>query len=305
MGAVENLLNTQLTILILILAGFLLAKSGVVTVELRKGLADFIINFIMPCNIIKSFMIEFDEHILRSCLAVFLISCATQLLVYVLSRVLYRRADGERRPSLRFSTMVSNAGFLGNPIVESLYGSQGLLYASIYLIPQRIVMWSAGVTCYTDSKGEGVLRKALTHPCIVAVFVGLGLMLTQLQLPAWLDQPLKLAGSSNTPLSLLVIGAILAEVDPKSIVSRQSLGFCLIRLAVIPLVILAGCTIAGADSVVTQVSTVLGGMPAPLITAILASKYDKDERFSVSLVFLSTVLSMVSLPLLCLLMLGI
>ena len=83
---------------------------------------------------------------------------------------------------LQYATVCSNAGFLGNPVAEGLYGSIGLLYASVYLIPQRIVMWSAGISYFTESPSrKEVVKKVLTHPCIVAVEIGIVLMVTQVK----------------------------------------------------------------------------------------------------------------------------
>ena len=302
---IENLFNSQIAILILILTGCVLARLKLLNAQFRNYLTDFVINFILPCNIIKSFMMEFNAQIMRDCLAVCIVSAVTQVLTLWMGKVLYRHADEKKRPSLQYATMVSNAGFLGNPIVEGLYGAQGLLYASIYLIPQRIMMWSAGITCFTGSRGKGVLKKVLTHPCIVAVGIGLVLMVTQLQLPGWLDKPLSLAAGCNTALSLIVIGGILAEVDPRRMISKTALHFCAVRLVVIPLIVLAGCRCVGFDQLVVETSTVLAGMPAPLIMAIMASKYGSDEKFAVSLVFLSTIFSMITIPLFCLLMVAL
>ncbi len=305
MPMIENLLNSQITILILILTGYALAKIKMLNGEFRNYLTDFVINFILPCNIIKSFLMEFNGQIMRDCLAVCVVSAVTQVLSLILGKAMYRHTDKMKQPSLQYGTMVSNAGFLGNPIVEGLFGAQGLLYASIYLIPQRIMMWSAGITCFTGSRGKGVLKKVLTHPCIVAVGIGIVLMVTQLQIPVWLDKPLSLAAGCNTALSLIVIGGILAEVNPRSIVNKTALYFCLIRLIVIPLAVLGSCLCAGFDPLVVKTSTVLAGMPAPLTMAIMASKYGSDEKFAVSLVFLSTILSMITIPLLCLLMIAL
>lgn len=305
MAAIENLLTLQVTMLVLLFTGFLLVKGKVVSGEFRKAMTDFIIRFILPCNIVKSFLMEFDTQILRDCMAVLLVSCATQLFSIVLGRVLYGRAPDGRRQPLLYGIQVSNAGFLGSPIVEGLYGAQGLLYASVYLIPQRIMMWSLGVACFSGSTGKGVVKKVLTHPCIIAVFIGLVLMLSQISLPQWLSQPLGMVGGSNTALSLLVVGGVLAELDPKSVVNRQTVFYCLIRLVLIPLAVLGGCLALGLERLVVQCAVVLAGMPAPLTTAMLASQYGKDEPFAVSLIFLSTVASMATIPLLCLLMLAL
>lgn len=305
MQAIENLLNTQITLLILILCGYVLTKIKIMNREFRLALTDLIINFVLPCNIIKSFMIDFNGDIFRACLAIFVISAVTQVVTWLLGKLLYSRAQEGRKAPLQYGTMVSNAAFLGNPIVEGLYGAQGPLYASIYLIPQRVMMWSAGISCFTGTRGQGVLKKVLTHPCIVAVGIGLILMVTGLSLPAWADKSLGMVGGCNTALSLIVIGSILAELDPRSLINRDSLGYCLLRLAVIPVLVFAGCCLFGADKLVTQTATILAGMPAPIIAAMLSSKYGKDEQFAVSLVFLSTVVSMVSIPVLSLLMMGL
>lgn len=303
MSDLASLVTMQVAMLVLFLAGFLLRKAGVMSSQFRKSLTDFIINFILPCNIIKSFMISFDAGILVSCMAILLVSCATQALAFLLGKAFYgRTVDGRRQP-LQYGIQVSNAGFLGSPIVEELYGAQGMLYASVYLIPQRIMMWSFGIACFSGSRGKGVLKKVLTHPCILAVAIGLVFLLTQLSLPVWLEKPLSMVSGCNTALSLLVVGGVLGELNPKGLFNRQAVGYCLVRLLLIPLAVLLACVCLQLDPLVTQVAVVLAGMPAPLTTSMLASQYGKDEAFAVSLTFLSTVASMVTIPALSLLML--
>ncbi len=293
----DKLLELQTTIFLLIAAGYLLTKWNILTPGVRKPLTDLVIDFVLPCNIIVSFMIAFDRQILMSCLVVFCVSVVIQLVTVLLGRFLYPRTSASHMPVLRYATIVSNAGFLGNPIVEGLYGSQGLLYASIYLIPQRIVMWSAGVSCFTATKGKDVIRKVLTHPCIVAVAIGLVLMLFQVKLPAGLDHTLRTVGACNTALSMLVIGNILSEVKLKELFRGENLWYCGVRLLLIPGLVLVACKALGFADLVTQSSVILAGMPAAATTAILATKYDADARFAVSLVCVSTLLSLVTIPL--------
>lgn len=305
MDAMENLLVMQITMLILLLTGVVLVKGKVMSGEFRKALTDFIINFILPCNIVKSFIMEFNARVLGDCLAILLVSCGTQLFAVVLGKWLYCRTEDGKRQPLLYATQVSNAGFLGSPIVEGLYGAQGLLYASVYLIPQRIMMWSLGVACFSGSKGKGVVKKVLTHPCIIAVWIGLFLMLTQLPLPQWIEKPLGMVGGCNTALSLIVVGGVLAELDPRSVVNRRSVFYCFVRLFLIPAVVMGVGMVMRLEPLVVAISVVLAGMPAPLTTAMLAGQYGKDEKFAVSLIFLSTVASMATVPLLCLLMMAL
>lgn len=298
----SSLLNLQVTIFGLIMAGYVLTKFHALSADARKPLSNLLINFILPCNIITSFLIEFHQKILLDCLAILIVSICIQIFAIISSKYFYPKTDEKKLPVLRYATIVSNAGFMGNPIAEGLYGSQGLLYASIYLIPLRAVMWSYGVTCFTGIRDKGVLKKILTHPCIVAVFLGIILMVTQITLPAGLEQTLRYAGNSNTALSMIVIGNILAEVKASEIFDLKAWWYCLVRLCIIPILVFIGCYFAGIDEMVKQVSVVLSAMPAAATTAILASKYDGDAHFAAKIIFLSTLLSMISVPLLCILM---
>lgn len=298
----QNLLDMQLTMLILFVTGFLLARARVMSPDFRKALTDFILAFIFPCNIIKSFLIPLNRQILTDCMAIFLVSCSVQIFSILLGHLIFGKAEPGRRETLLYGTQVSNAGFLGNPITEGLYGAQGLLYTSIYLIPLRVLMWSVGLSCFSGQRGKGVVKKLLTHPCIIAVGIGLVLMLSQIALPTWLRKPLEMVGSCNTALSLLVIGGVLGELSGSKLFSSQAVLYCGVRLVLIPLLVLGGCLAMHTELLVTQVAVVLSGMPMPLTTVMLASQYKKDEPFAVSLVFLSTVGSMVTVPLLCMLM---
>lgn len=297
-----NLLNLQVTIFCLMLSGYILTKTNVLSGSARKPLSNLLINFILPCNIITSFMMEFNQKIMMDCLSIFLVSLFLQIFVVFSSKYFYPNTDSRKLPVLQYGTIVSNAGFMGSPIAQGLYGNQGLLYSSIYLIPLRAVMWSFGVTCFTGATGKGVIRKILTHPCIVAVFLGMILMITQCKLPKGIEQTIRYAGNANTALSMIVIGNILAEVKASEIFDKKAGWFCIVRLAIIPLLVLIGCQLAGVDELVKQLSVVLASMPAAATTAILAAKYDGDAHFAAKIVFLSTLLSLFSVPLLCVFM---
>ena len=194
---------------------------------------------------------------------------------------------------------------MGNPVVQEIYGDQGLLLASIFLIPQRIVMWSAGVKCFTNEKGKNAIKKVITHPCIIAVFIGMFLMISQIQLPEFATKTIDVLSQCTTALSMIVIGGILSEISIKSVVSKLSLYYCFIRLLLIPILVLLACIIFKIPYLVTAVSVVLAGMPAGTTTAILAEKYNGDSKLAVRLVFISTLLSLITIPVLCMIVNGL
>lgn len=296
----SGLYEMQGMLFLLMIAGAVLKKMNIITDEGKSVLADLVIYVTLPCSILKSFEIEFNAGIMRSSLTILLVSCLVQAVCFVLNLFLYRGIGAGRKKVLLYATMTSNAGILGNPIAEGIFGSMGLFYASIYLIPQRAVMWSLGMTYFTESPDRKTLiKKVCTHPCILAVFAGFILMLGQLQLPGFLDATVKSLSNANTAVSMLFVGTVLAGAKLSTLAEPITCYYSFIRLVLIPALVMAGCYLAGIDGLVSGVSIVLAGMPAASVTAILASKYGGDEIFATKCVVLSTLLSMVSVPVWC------
>lgn len=277
---------------LLIFIGWFLIKSGIITKQGQENLTDLVIYLILPCNIIKSFLIDFSTDVLRQCFDILILSILLQAFCVVFGKIVYRRHEPDRQKCLQYGIICSNAGFLGNPVAEGVFGAAGLLLASIYLIPQRIMMWSSGLTIFTGGGNKkDVLKKVVTHPCIIACFLGLILMITQWKLPAVLNTTLSHLGGCNTALSMMVIGMILAEGDLKNIRDKDIWIYSLFRMVLIPSLLLVVCRLLGLPKLVTGVSVLLTAMPAGATTSILAAKYHRCPEFAAQLVVVSTVIS--------------
>lgn len=296
MGTTE-LISLQFRMFLIMLVGLFFRKKGIISEKGKKDLTNLVIYLILPCNIVKSFLIEFSQETLKNFGLILMISVLIQIFCAILAKTLYRRTEPGHRPVLMYATVASNSGFLGNPIAEGVFGSMGLTLASIYLIPQRIVMWSAGVSYFTGGTDKkAVAKRVLTHPCIIAVYIGFFLMVTQLPLPVFLNSALKDFSSCNTAMSMLVVGTILADVKPRQLWDKSLLLFSGLRLILIPLVVYIGCLIFRVDALVTGVSVLLAAMPAASTTAILAAKYDGDAVYASKCVVITTVLSLLATP---------
>lgn len=297
---IESMINLQGTMFLLVIIGMVLRKKGILPPQATGILTDLVLYIILPCNIISSFQMEFSMKTIQRFGIILFISFLIQVGCGILSRILYRNYPSGTKKVLQYATMVSNAGFLGNPIAEGVYGATGLMFASVYLIPQRIVMWSAGLSLFTESPSKKeIVKKVLTHPCIIAVYIGMALMVTQITLPSFLGTTVRNLGGCTTSLSMLLIGTILAEVDFRTILSKTMIYYTLIRLVFIPLLVLIGCRVWGVDSLLTGVSVLLAGMPAGSTTAILAKKYDGDYIFATKCVVFTTFMSLFAIPIWC------
>ena len=261
-----SLFNMQGMMFCVLALGWYLRKKGMIDKSGKALLSNLVMNVTLPASIIKSFQMEFSMDILKLTLEVIVISFLIQIISNGLSRVLYPGWNEESRKVLQYATIVSNAGILGNAIAEGIFGDLGIMYAAVYTIPTRIFMWSVGLTYFTEAPTKKELvKKVLTHPCIIAIFTGMVLLISQFQLPGFVNQTVR----------------------------------TFIRLFLIPVIVLAGCRLFRIDSLITAVCVILSAMPAASTSVVLAVKYGKDDRLATKIVVFSTVVSLITLPIWC------
>ena len=287
----SGLFQTQGMLFLTMLIGYIFGKKGLADDNGKSLLTDLVLFVTLPASILKSFQIEFNHQILIACMTIAIAGVVIQIGSYVLGMFLYNHYGESRKKVLQYATICSNAGILGNPIAEGIFGQMGMMYASIYVIPQRIFMWSVGLTYFTEAPDKKTLcKKVATHPCILSVLIGFLLMVTQIRLPEVLNVTIKTVAGANTFLAMALVGLI----------ERDTIYYAFIRLVFIPLLVYIGCRLASVDDLVTGVSVVLAAMPAASVTAVMASKYKKDEAFATKCVVFTTLLSLVTVPVWCL-----
>lgn len=277
--------------------GVILRKTGIITDSGKKSITNLILYAVLPGNIIKAFCTDLGKDAINKFFVILIIAILIQVLSLIISYSCYRKMPKNETPIYQYATVCSNSGFIGNPLAEGVFGSLGLIYASVFLIPQRIVMWTAGVSFFnTTDDRKSAYKKIVTHPCMVATYIGLIIMCFHIQLPVILMKTVTSLSNCCTALTMLYMGFILADISFKNIVELKTLYYCLIRLVGIPLLVYAFCFIFAIDPLVTGVCVLLSAMPAGSTTALLASKYNADEKCATKCVVLSTLLSLGSIP---------
>ena len=295
------MLRLQFIIFSLIGIGFVTRRKGIVSREGQRSITDLVINVVLPCNIVTSFVQELPDSALRDCAMIFLISVGMEAMCMVYSKVAYRNVEENKKKCLTYGILVSNAGFLGNPVAEGVYGPMGLMLASVYLIPVRVIMWSKGIAIFSgESDRRQTLRKVVTHPCVIACMVGIVIMLADLLagvsiVPDWLFDMLKTVGRCNTGLSMMVIGMILSDIDMARLAESLVIRYTVERLLVVPgvlgLILLGLSRVGVVTGLSPNLAVLLAAMPAPATTSMLSSKYDCAPDFATKMVILSTLCS--------------
>ena len=290
------IIQIQLQIILIAAVGFLITKKGFFSVKARQDMTNVVIYVILPCNIFYSFVKSLSVDVLKQCLIVFIIGMSVQVLYLILNPILYRRFPKERRVVMQYATICNNAGFMGLPVIESVFGATGVLYGSIVLIPIRLFMWTFGLSLFTKSDSKQAFKRLATHPCIWAVILGFAYLFSPWKLPTFITDAVNVLGSCTTPLAMLIVGSILSEVNFKTVFEKAAFYYSALRLIAIPAVIFTVLKLIGTDPIVTGVSVLSSAMPAALITAMLAQKYGRDAAFASKVIFVSTLFSLVTLP---------
>ena len=282
----SHMVSLQLMLFLLIIAGVLIKKAGLISEEGRKTLSDLLLNAILPCNIVHSFMggLKISQEFVINCLLMLLFSIGIQMVCVLGSKVLFAKFPHEQKSVLSYGLICSNSGFIGLPIAEAIFGSISVTYTSIFQIPLRFSMWTAGLSLFTT-----VSRKD-------------ALMLVPIPVPAVLDNTITAISKCTTPISMFVIGAILADVPIRSLFRLPVLYYAFLRLLAVPLLVYAALLPFSIDPLLVNICVLMAGCPAGCTVPILADKYHCDAAFASQITFTSTLLSIVTLPLLTLLM---
>lgn len=298
-----QMLDLQLSTLVYLGIGIFAYRKNMITDDNRNQLISLILNVLMPALVFNSFRAVSPE-ILKTGLWALIGSTVIYTFYALIGRFAYRNIKESQRKVLDYATLVNNAGLAGQPLSLSMYGNIGALYASIFLIPHRIFMWSLGIEILEGSKNEvkgpSTLSKLLRNPSIVAVFFGLARGFFQIELPTFLDRSIITMASIVSPFSRILIGSIIATISLHSLFEKGVLRYTVIRLFVIPLSVLFISKMIGLDETLIGVFTIMSSMPAGTTTALLAADYDLDEAYASKIVFVTTILSILTVPIIML-----
>jgi hypothetical protein len=303
MNAFINMLNTQAILLIYLLIGILCRKRSIITIKNQQQYINLVLTILMPCMVFNSFK-SVTVSILKSSLLVLIISLLICCFSMLLGSFVYRHYPESKKKVLQYATIINNAGFAGLPLARETFGNEGLIYASIFLIPIRIFVWSAGITILSNEKTDKItlFKKLMKNPCILAVFFGLARGLAELNFPPFAEAALNNLSACVSPLSMIIIGAIIADVNIRTIFEKGVLLYSFIRLLLLPIIVYSVTTILNLPTVIVGTSMILTAMPAATSTALLAAQYNSDVSFASKIVFVTTFLSLFTAPLLMLLM---
>lgn len=279
-----------IVLFIIMLIGVLLGKMKVINSESRSTISFLIINVSMPMLIVSSSNLEFNEQTKNESMWLIIMSVAAFFFSILLAQLIFKKAVP------RCATVFSNAGYMGLPVLNSILGPKGLFLGAIFQMVFHLFTWTYGISLFTKSNKFKDSLKKMINPSLIAVAIAIVLMFTGWKMPDTIQTVLKMMGELTTPLSMLLIGATLAQVSLKEVIRlKQIYVVTALRLLIIPAFVLLFLLFPSIPKISVYVVFVINAMPSAAITGILAMKHNNDEKLASSIVAFSTLISIITL----------
>lgn len=265
----QAIINSVISLFIMILVGVYSSKKKIITPAMNKGLTDILIKIALPFMILTSFMFTFDDNIKSNIIKTLFYSLAAYIIVIFISYLLLIPVKGDKKTILHFANVFTNTGYVGFPILFSIYGPEGVIYGSIFNMFFVIFVWTYGLLLFKGKLEKEDLRNEvkniILNPSIIAVFLGIIILVFNIQLPQALFSSMNSIGSMTGPLSMIIL----------------------------LLFFLIGDMSKAAITVMIMVA-----MPASAMTSIFAESFNKENEYAAIMVSATTLLSLITVPML-------
>ena len=295
----ENL-EVMVILFIIVILGYVLCKMGYMGDKFDQKLSSIVIDITAPALILSSVMGDEqpDRALILPLLGVgFLTYILLLVFGFYVPRLISRNHD--EQGMIGFALMFANVGFIGYPIVASIFGPKAIFYAALLNMPNTFFVFTAGVMLI---KGERNLRqlnfKVLFGSGMVAAFIAALLVALNIQTPDMIARPITMVGNITVPAALMIIGSAMARLPLREIVGNAKVYLVsLLRLVVVPLTIYFLFKLCGVSDIINDINTIVIAMPVASFGTMFCMKYGRNPSFITEVTFITTVGSIITIPL--------
>lgn len=296
---ISSLTNQMLVLIILLFLGFVAFKAGVMTANSNKGLSRIVLILAQSAMILSSVMNAEISLDARGVFTVIGITCAMYAILFLLSLLCSRilRAPKSDRGTYEFMAMFGNVGFMGYPVIASLFGAEAVFYTSLFNIPFNILVYSLGIVQLSGGDRKRFRLKQIITAPLVATFIAIIIFSTGLHIPTPIASATKLLGDMTVPAAMLIIGCSLGDIPIKELFGKwQVYVFTALKLLVIPIIVWAILRLFVTDPLLLGIATVISSLPVATTSTMLCMEHDGNVALASRTVFITTVASVVTIP---------
>lgn len=293
-------------IALILLLGFLLGKLKLISDKTNKEITNLLLMVFMPASLFMAFPSTYDEASAGLFFSGLLAGTLIMFVLIILAKIIFNRRwmGGELSYESQFALIFNNATFLGYPIVVNTFGPSGVIAYCGFIIAFNIALFSYGIWLFEQKISFKLLLNTIFNPNIIAVVLGMIFFLIGFHLPNFLTDAIGYVGNATTPLSIICIGYMLSQAKLKKVFKKWKLMLtAIIQLVLGPLVTWGLLTLLQFPTEVIQVCTLIQALPTATSLGLFAVKYGGNAGESSELVTISTLFSVVTMPLMALLLL--
>ena len=292
----------MLTLFVILIVGYIAGRLGYLGGDFDKQLSRVVINITCPALILSSAMtgkLPDRQYILP----LLLISVITYAILtgtaFLLPRYLTNRKDDEG--PIGFALMFGNVGFMGYPVVASIFGHEAVFYAAVLNVVNTFAVFTVGtilITGKNEVEGPRFQKKVLYSTPMIAAYLTMLIVALEIDnIPEVISQPLTMIGNITVPAALMIIGSSMSNLSLRTMLGNRSVyATTLMRLAVVPLSMFFLCRTLGFSEMVVNINTLVIAMPVATYGTILCLKYEKDATLMTEVTFITTLFSMLTIP---------
>ena len=293
------IINGVIALFLIMLIGVYGSKRKIITPTINKGLTNILLEISLPCLVVSSFIFDMNDDHKRNIIKCFIYSPISLIITMIVSYIALYPIKSDKKIIMQFANVFSNCGFVGFPIIYSIFGNEGIIYASIFNMFFTIAVWTYGVMLFNGNIDKKDLKKVLLNPSIIAVIIGLIIMIFKINIPDVLYSTLELVGGLTSPLSMIIIGVILGNANILKYLKDYTIYYSsLLKLILLPCILILVSRIINDTSMVSKTLIIITAMPAAAMTSILAENFDKEKEYSAVIVFITTLIFLVTFPML-------
>lgn len=287
-----------LILFILMSLGAAANRMKMIDEHVVKGVANIVLYFVTPCVIISSFQREMNAQLIRGLFITAAAAAASHILAILLGRLLIHDMDREREIVYRFGVVFGNCGFMSLPIEQAILGDDGVFYGAIYVAVFNVFLWTYGLKVMSEGKERITAKKLILNPGIIGLAVGVFVFALQITFPDIIETPIEYIADLNTPVPMIIIGYYLGNLKLTDLTQNKRQYFSIfLRLVVVPAITIAILLPFHVDPKVLIVCAIASSAPTAATTSMFSAKYDKDAQMAAQMVSVSTLFSLITIPL--------
>lgn len=292
-----NVLTGTAIMFILIIIGYFLYRSGILNDDGRNQLSKIMLRLVCPVLIFMAYQTDYNPELLSGIIWSFVLSVLSVIIAILVSKILISKKSNDRVIE-QFSIIYTNCGFMGIPLVQGVFGNEGVLYVTTYLAVFNLAVWSHGVMMMKGEMSLSGFFKSIKSPTIISVILGITFYLTGIRLPKVPADALNYIAGLNTPIAMIIAGATIASSNIIKIIKNASiLKITFIKLLVLPVIVMLLLRLLPVPSpMVFSTIMIATGCPTATIGTMFALEYKKNAVYAAEIFAVTTLLSVVSLP---------